>query len=172
MKQVPNGLGLLRIILTAVVMVLIVETDATVIAAAVFSLAALTDFFDGWTARRFKVTSVGGAFLDLIADKILIGGVLFALVAVDHIWVWAAAIMVIRELAILGLRSLVALQNETIAPSWTGKTKMTVQSVTIVLTILWWANPITYAVIMLALVLTIVSGLQYFLKARVLFRTI
>lgn len=172
MHRVPNSLGFLRIILTVVVMVLILETNLTLLAAFIFGFAALTDFFDGWTARRFDAASVSGAFLDLIADKILIGGVLFALVAVHHMWVWAAAFMVIRELAVLGLRSLVALHNATIAPSWTGKTKMAVQSVAIVLAILWWASPITYAVITLAVVLTIVSGLQYFLKARVLFQTI
>ena len=87
---------------------------ANVIAAVLFAFAALTDFFDGLLARRWEQTSTLGAFLDTTADKLLVSGVLFALVAVGRASAWIAFIIVGRELLILGLRGAVAPRDGTV----------------------------------------------------------
>ena len=77
-------------------------------AAAVFTVAAATDFLDGYLARRWHRTSDLGVFLDTTADKMLVAGALIALVAVGHASAWAAAVIVWRELAVLGLKAAAA----------------------------------------------------------------
>ncbi len=88
--NVPNQLALARIVLTPVVMAFILLSDqidhAFGIALAVFIPAALTDFADGYLARRWKITTVLGAFLDSVADKVLVVGSLLVLIEVGRAW--------------------------------------------------------------------------------------
>jgi CDP-diacylglycerol---glycerol-3-phosphate 3-phosphatidyltransferase len=132
----------LRIALVPVVMALVLAGDRTdhafVIAAALFVVAALTDFFDGYLARRWRTTTTLGSFLDTTADKFLVAGVLIALVAQGRASPWFAAIIVGRELLILGLRGLVAADGVVIPPSIWGKLKAAVQFVAITLAIVRW----------------------------------
>ena len=99
-----EGVTWLRVILTPVVMALVLRGGdrADTEAAALFALAAVTDFVDGRLARRWKRTSQLGAFLDTTADKFLVSGVMIALVAVGRMSVWITAIVIGRELLILG----------------------------------------------------------------------
>jgi CDP-diacylglycerol---glycerol-3-phosphate 3-phosphatidyltransferase len=135
--QFLNGLSLARVVLAVPVTGLIL-LGPTVrycfpAAAVLFTVAAATDFLDGYLARRWRCTSTLGAFLDTTADKLLVSGALIALVAVGRASPWAAFIIVGREIAILGLRSVAATSGTVVYPSIWGKLKFNVQFVAIVL---------------------------------------
>ncbi len=129
--NVPNILALTRVALTPVVMTFVLLSDrmehAFGIALAVFIPAALTDFADGYLARRWKLTTVFGAFLDSVADKVLAVGSLLVLIEVGRAWSWAAFIIICREIAVMGLRAVAALEKATVPPSFWGKSKTTFQ---------------------------------------------
>jgi CDP-diacylglycerol---glycerol-3-phosphate 3-phosphatidyltransferase len=125
----------LRILLTPVVMALVLAGSDTA-AAIVFLAAAATDWFDGRLARRWEVTTRLGSFLDTTADKLLVTGVLVALVAVDRVSPWIAIVIVGRELVLLGLRAAVAAEGRHLEASLLGKWKATVQFVAIALAII------------------------------------
>jgi len=160
----------LRILLIPAVMALILAGDdvdgAYVAAAALFSVAAATDFLDGWLARRWQVTTTLGSFLDTTADKLLVSGALIALVEVDRASAWVATIIVGRELLILGLRGLVAADGVVMAPSFWGKLKALVQFVAIFLATLRNPNQIGGLhidewVMIAAAAITIMSAVEY-----------
>jgi CDP-diacylglycerol--glycerol-3-phosphate 3-phosphatidyltransferase len=121
----PNLLGLARIALTPVVMTLILLwfPGAALAAALVFAVAAATDFLDGRIARaRGEVTSLG-VFMDLTADKVLVAGVMIAMVEVGLLPTWIVATILGRELVIGGIRQLAATERVVIAARALGKAK-------------------------------------------------
>ena len=134
------GLTYARIALIPVVMALILVRErldyAPPLAAGLFAVAALTDFLDGYLARRWRATTALGSFLDTTADKLLVSGVLIALVSAGRASPWAAAIIIGRELLIMGLRGLVASEGTVMPPSIWGKLKANVQFAAILLAIL------------------------------------
>jgi len=161
----------LRIALTPVVMALILSADrwswAIPAATVLFAVAALTDFFDGRLARRWKQTTTLGTFLDTTADKLLVSGVLIALVEAGRASAWVAFIIVGRELLVLGLRAAVSASDGTVvAPSIWGKLKANVQFVAIIIAIwqpaLFVGNwTIAQVALAVAAVVTIASGAEY-----------
>lgn len=166
---VLNAGTLLRIALTPVVMLLVLETDADGAACVLFVVAAATDWFDGYFARRWNVTTTLGSFLDTTADKLLVTGVLFALVAVERASPWIAALIVGREVAILGLRGVVAAEGTVMAPSRLGKLKTLVQFIAISLAIVRPGEPIAGLYVdqwamLVAAVITAVSAVDYLSK--------
>ena len=98
----------------------------------------MTDFFDGRLARKWGAVTSLGAFLDTTADKLLVTGVLIALVEADRASMWVATIIIGRELMILGLRGLIAADGTVLKPSIWGKLKANVQFVAITLAIIRW----------------------------------
>jgi CDP-diacylglycerol--glycerol-3-phosphate 3-phosphatidyltransferase len=169
-----KGITYLRIALTPVVMALVLLPDGTrrvdIAAAALFAIAAATDFVDGRLARRWKQTTTLGTFLDTTADKLLVSGVLVALVAVGRASAWIAFIIVGREIVILGLRGAVSASDGTIVkPSIWGKLKANVQFLAIFLAILRGADRLgplyldQYAMIAAAVV-TVGSAIEYFAR--------
>ena len=165
------GLTYIRVLLTPVVMALILSGRdrpwAYGLAAWLFAFAAITDFFDGHLARRWKRTSELGNFLDTTADKLLVAGVLIALVEVDRTTTWIAAVIVARELLILGLRGAVtAAEGTVVVPSMLGKAKANVQFAAITLAI--WRPDVVIAdrfldewAMLLAAVITVWSAVDY-----------
>jgi CDP-diacylglycerol--glycerol-3-phosphate 3-phosphatidyltransferase len=125
----------LRIALVPVVMGLVIDGDDSALACAVFAVAALTDYLDGYLARRWAATTTLGSFLDTTADKLLVSGVLVALVQVGRASAWITVLIVGRELVIMGLRGAVAAGGHVMQPSLLGKTKTTVQFLAIGLAI-------------------------------------
>src|SRR5437660_5646315 len=109
-----------RIIATPVVMALVLSHSYTA-AAIVFMAASATDWFDGRLARRWGVSSRLGSFLDTTADKLLVTGVLLALVGVGRASPWLSMAIVGRELRLPGLRAAVAAQGEQLEPSRPGR---------------------------------------------------
>src|SRR5215831_17647146 len=106
--NLPNVLTLLRILAVPVIVVaLLGETpNGDTLAAAVFALAALTDGLDGYFARSRNAITTFGKLMDPIADKLLIAAALISLVSLDRLEAWIAMVIIARELAVTGLRSL------------------------------------------------------------------
>jgi CDP-diacylglycerol--glycerol-3-phosphate 3-phosphatidyltransferase len=165
----------LRIVLTPVVMGLVMAdgaepATAAHIAAALFCVAAATDWIDGRLARRWGVTTTLGSFLDTTADKLLVTGGLVALVAVGRASPWIAVIIVGRELVIMGLRGLIAAEGTVMKPSLLGKVKTTVQFLAIAAAILRPGDPVAGLFVdqwlmLAAVVVTVASAVEYLARS-------
>jgi CDP-diacylglycerol--glycerol-3-phosphate 3-phosphatidyltransferase len=147
-----------------------------VIALVIFLIAAASDSLDGYIARRRRQTTVMGAFLDPLADKLLVTAALVSLVGLSHLSAWVAMVVIAREFAVSGLRMIVAIQNVVISASKWGKAKTASQMLAIAALIVEprWLKPewtlgghrITWYLVILMLVLTVVSAADYFWHAR------
>jgi CDP-diacylglycerol--glycerol-3-phosphate 3-phosphatidyltransferase len=165
----------LRVLLVPVIMALVLAGPdhryAYAIGAVLFGLAAITDFFDGFLARRWAQVSAFGNFLDTTADKLLVTGTLIALVAVDRASPWIATIIVSRELLIMGLKGAVAAGGALVSPSVLGKAKANAQFVAITFAIARYPEQVgplfldEYLMI-LAAVLTVLSAAEYLIRLR------
>ena len=135
MHNIPNLLSLSRMLTTILVFVLILLNSpwAFLTATALFILASVTDFFDGYLARRFKVVSPLGVFLDLTADKIFISAILIALVQISLVPAWMVVIIVAREFLVTGLRSMAAAKGKVIPAGMWGKQKTLITMIAIAL---------------------------------------
>ena len=156
----------LRILLTPVIMGMLIADAAPGLTAVLFAVAAATDWFDGYLARRWEVTTKLGSFLDTTADKLLVTGVLIALVAVERTSPWIALIIVGRELVILGLRGVIAAEGTVMQPSILGKLKTSIQFLAILLAILRPGDPVGGAyvdewVMLAAAAITVASAADY-----------
>src|SRR5271155_3885833 len=145
----PNLLTLLRIffvpLLVAVLLgdgsflaswQLLVPISREVFALAIFLAAAATDLLDGYLARRWGQVTTVGTLLDPIADKLLISSALIALVEIHRVPAWMVILIVGREFAVSGLRSIASAEGYTIHASELGKTKMAIQVLAISLVLI------------------------------------
>jgi len=125
MQNVPNLLSFSRILATVIIFVLVlINTSwAYLIATLFFVLGSATDFLDGYLARRYKLVSPLGVFLDLTADKVFVSAVLIALVQVGLVPAWIVAIIVAREFLVTGLRSMASAKGKVIPAGKWGKQK-------------------------------------------------
>jgi CDP-diacylglycerol--glycerol-3-phosphate 3-phosphatidyltransferase len=150
------------------VVALLDETpDGDVIAAIVFALAALTDGLDGYIARRRRQVTNFGKLIDPLADKLLVIAALISLVSLNRLAAWIAMVIIARELAVTGLRSVAAERGVVIAASWLGKLKTGLQIAAILALIAFdptpaWANALLYV----AVAVTVISGADYFFGLR------
>ncbi len=169
--NVPNALTLLRIFLVPfLVVILLTRLPAKeYLALAVFLLAALTDALDGYWARKYKKVTTLGTLLDPIADKLLVSAALISLVDLQEADAWAVCIIIGREFAVSGLRSIGATHGIVIPASKLGKWKMGTQVAGISLMILgarlddiglWRRTGRAALYVMTAIAL--VSGFDYF----------
>jgi CDP-diacylglycerol--glycerol-3-phosphate 3-phosphatidyltransferase len=150
------------------VLVLSRDDTAATVAAAVFVFGAFTDGLDGWLARRYSGATRIGVWLDPLADKILVSAPVIALSAIGEFPVWAAAIIVGRELAVSLLRAWLGTHGVGMPASPWGKAKTAVQMVLVPLYLLPLgpgADTTRRVVLALAVALTLWSGLDYFLRA-------
>ena len=184
----PNLLGIARILATPVVATLIlVGTPGTGIAAfVVFALASFTDYLDGWLARKRDEVSALGVFMDLTADKVLVAGVLVAMVEAGMLPTWMVGTIVIRELVVSGVRQVAAAANLVIAARPLGKAKTATTMVGMAGLLLaldaQTGGPLatfgtlqllevtSYWIMVVATVLTVVSGWDYVRGALPLLR--
>lgn len=136
LRRLPNQLTALRIACIPAVVLLMnqgeqltsvgqtIPLSTTDLAAALlFSIAALTDFFDGWIARKYGVETLLGKLLDPLADKLLVVSALIILVEKHRLAGWMAVILIVRDLGINALRLAAHDDNIIISSSWLGKTK-------------------------------------------------
>ncbi len=125
MQNVPNLLSASRMVGTVLVFILVLinQPVAFLFATLVFLLASITDFFDGYLARRHKVVSQIGIFLDLTADKVFVTAILVALVQIGLVPGWIVFIIITREFLVMGLRSMAAAKGKVIPAGIWGKQK-------------------------------------------------
>ena len=179
LTTLPNLLGLSRILATPVMIALLLLPfpGAGLMAFAVFVVAAMTDYFDGQIARARGQVSPLGIFLDLTADKVLVAGVLIAMVEVGLLPTWIVATLLIRELVVQGVRQLAASANVVISARGLGKWKAFGTNVAIGVLLLAFdaqtggpigrlaeasvIQMIGFWLAVLAMVLAVVSGVAY-----------
>jgi len=127
----PNQLTVLRIILTPVFLFLFLSGDPLLIqiSLAVYLIAAITDWYDGWLARKFNYITDWGKFLDPLADKILTSAAFFAFVHLDILELWMVWVIVIRDFVITGLRGYADYQGVSFVTSKSAKIKTFIQMV-------------------------------------------
>jgi CDP-diacylglycerol---glycerol-3-phosphate 3-phosphatidyltransferase len=166
-----------RIVLTPIVMALVLvgdggddTGDAALLGAALFCVAAATDWVDGRLARRWQVTTRLGSFLDTTADKMLVSGVLIALLAADRASPWIVALIIGRELILMGLRGVIASEGEVMAPSMLGKLKTSLQFLAIALAIVRPGEPVQGLYVdewamLAAAAITVWSAADYLVRA-------
>lgn len=170
----PNVITLARIFLIPLVMIFLLVriSYGDLIAAGIFAIAALTDSLDGYIARSRKQITRLGIFLDPLADKLLISAALVALVELHRVPAWIVVIIIAREFAVTGLRAIKSEEGVVIPASVWGKAKTVSQIIAILVVILaplyesfipW---PVGYWAMVIAAVITIVSGIDYFRKWR------
>ncbi|HLI08983.1 MAG TPA: CDP-diacylglycerol--glycerol-3-phosphate 3-phosphatidyltransferase [Ktedonobacteraceae bacterium] len=125
MRNVPNLLSASRMVGTILVFILVLVNQPTafLLATLVFFLASVTDYFDGYLARRLKVVSQLGIFLDLTADKVFVSTILVALVQIGLVPAWIVFIIITREFLVMGLRSMAAAKGTVIPAGMWGKQK-------------------------------------------------
>jgi CDP-diacylglycerol--glycerol-3-phosphate 3-phosphatidyltransferase len=164
-----------RVALVPVILALILagpeNEDAFMLAAALFAVAALTDFFDGLLARRWAQTSIFGNFLDTTADKLLVSGALIGLLVVERVSPWIALVIIGREVLIIGLKGAVASTGDLVQPSIWGKAKANVQFLAVLLAIWRPGEPIgpyylDQYVMIAAAAITVLSGAEYVVRFR------
>lgn len=168
----PTCLTLLRIILSIIFMcfVLIPDLWAQIVALVLFVIAAITDKIDGIWARKQQLVTDLGAFLDPLADKMLVNLAFLALSYLGVIPLWVFSIILVRDFAVDGMRMMFARSGITISASFYGKLKTTFQMTALIIIL---ANQILGTVffaivgniaLYLALILTVFSGADYLIK--------
>lgn len=170
----PTILTILRILLVVPVMInIFIETPvARIVTIVCFVVASVTDFTDGWLARKRKQVTRLGKFLDPLADKMLVNLTFLALAVLGQVPVWMFAVILIRDFAVDGLRMMAAGSGVTIAASWVGKTKTMVQMITVILILvnLMAENPVigtmNLVLLYMVVILTVASGVDYLYKGR------
>ena len=159
-----NALTVVRLLLTIPLLSMVADDGSSWVALELWIVLCLTDWIDGIIARR-QGTTRSGAFLDPLADKVLVLGVGFVLVAEGEVWWLPVALIAARELGIQGFRSFWARRGLAVPATSTAKAKTVVQQVALGLFLLppaaddatWAANGLLWV----AVVLTVVSGVQY-----------
>ena len=170
----PTILTLMRIVLVAPVMscIFMDSLPARIITIVCFVLASLTDFIDGRWARHDKIVTDLGAFLDPLADKMLVNLTFLALVVLNIVPVWMFGVILIRDFAVDGLRMMAARKRITLSASKFGKLKTMTQMITITLILInmIFGNEIFATIntilLYIVIILTIFSGLNYLYKGR------
>ena len=160
----------LRIAAVPVVVVLLLFPGrlASLLAGLCFVLAGATDFLDGFLARRYRIVSRVGKFLDPLADKLLVSAALIMLIPLGRAPAWMAFLIIGRELAVTGLRGLAAAEGIILAPDRWGKTKTLLQMAALTGLILHYPygsfnfHQVGLVLLWMALIITLASGVWYF----------
>ena len=170
--NLPNKLSLTRIALIPLMVVLMYPntTVCNLLAAAVFALAAFTDFLDGHIARKQHIVTDFGKFVDPVADKLLVLSALIMLIQQELMLAWVVVVILARELCVDGLRMVAGSKGMVIAAGKLGKIKTTVQIV-LILWLMLSRQPVMGSIIsgaltLLVLVMTLWSGVEYFRNNR------
>jgi CDP-diacylglycerol--glycerol-3-phosphate 3-phosphatidyltransferase len=164
--KIPNALTVGRIVITPVMIVALAQNTkgGDTVGAIIFAVASITDFVDGYLARKADVISAFGKLMDPIADKLLVVGALAPLVWHDRLAWWVAAVIVVREVLITATRFQIKKGGgEVIAAAQLGKLKTVIQLWAILLVILFDQHDLIVAlVIYAAVILTLVSAADFY----------
>lgn len=187
--NLPNKLTIFRIIMIPVFMIFVsipASGSGTqvlgsewhwqfVVAAVIFAVASFTDWLDGYIARRDNIVTNFGKFADPLADKMLVATAFIALVGIDLAPAWLVSIIIMRELAVTGLRLLLVERGTVMAAGGAGKLKTFTQMLSIIFLLIgdfpfaFLPFSIGQILLYLALIFTIYSGVDYFVKNKAVF---
>lgn len=179
--NLPNKLTIFRVILIVPFVILLLGGNAgwfgenelipNLIALGIFIVASLTDLLDGKIARKYKLITNFGKFMDPLADKLLVSAALIALTEMGRIPAWVVIIIISREFVISGFRLIASDNGVVIAASYWGKFKTTFQMVMVCLMIanlnfIPYYSLITTIIMWIALLLTVISLADYLIKNK------
>lgn len=173
--NLANKLTIIRIFLVPIFLIFFTVESipyGSAIATIIFIVASLTDQLDGYIARSRNQITNFGKFMDPLADKLLVITALVSLVELQFIGAWIAIIIIARELAVTGLRTIAASNGIVIAASWWGKVKTVTQMTAIIVALLSivfnlsWMQIIAKICMYIAAAATIISGVDYFVKNK------
>ena len=169
--NLPNKLTILRVIMIPFFVLALLydggeNQTLRYVAAAIFIIASLTDMLDGKIARKYNLVTNFGKFMDPLADKLLVCSALICLVELKELPAWMVIVIISREFIISGFRLVASDNGVVIAASYWGKFKTTFQMIAVVLLILGIPSlsMVTTAVVWIALVLTVISLVDYIAK--------
>lgn len=169
--NLPNKLTFIRLVLAVPFIYFLQESNAEgfvyrMIAFALFVVASLTDFFDGYLARKYNLVTDFGKLMDPLADKILVISALVLFVELRYIPAWMSIIVIAREFLISGIRMLAAAKGEVIPAGKLGKYKITSQMIVILIMIVVGNQWYNYYLMLIPIILTLWSGWEYTSKAK------
>ncbi|MFA5321427.1 MAG: CDP-diacylglycerol--glycerol-3-phosphate 3-phosphatidyltransferase [Smithella sp.] len=170
--NLPNTITLMRIGVVPFLFILISSPGEfwSLIIAALFVIASITDFFDGYIARKYQMITTMGKFLDPIADKIIVNTAMILLIPIGRIPAWIVAITIIRDLIVDVIRSIASSEGIYIQASILGKQKTVAQIIAVTALIIHYpflgidSHLVGTAILYVAFVFTIYSGIDYLLK--------
>ncbi|NLZ82860.1 MAG: CDP-diacylglycerol--glycerol-3-phosphate 3-phosphatidyltransferase [Clostridiales bacterium] len=169
--NLPNKITLFRVIMIPVFLLVYLNQSipfSNYIAVGIFLIAALSDFVDGYIARKQNLITNFGKFMDPLADKLLVSAALICFVEFDLLPAWIAFVIIAREFIISGFRLVASDNGIVIAASWWGKIKTNLQMIMSVMLIInldnSLINTLEQIIIYLALILTVVSLIDYLVK--------
>ena len=170
--NLPNTLTSIRMFLIipfVMIMQIAPDGNGRFAALAIFIIASITDFLDGYIARKNHLVTNFGKFMDPLADKLLVSAAMICLVSMDRLPAWMVIIIISREFAISGFRLIAADNGIVIAASWWGKFKTVSQMIMIILLIANLGGVFTVlenVFMWIALILTVVSLVDYIWKNK------
>lgn len=170
--NLPNTITMLRIGIIPILFFLLLSPGPTgsLVIAALFIIACLTDLLDGYIARKYMLVTTIGKLLDPIADKLIVNAAMILMIPIGRIPAWIAVVTIIRDITVDGIRSIASSEGIIIQASRLGKQKTLTQIIAISALMIHYplfgidAHMVGIAVLYLALFLTVYSGLDYFLK--------
>lgn len=163
-----NKLTLSRVIMIPLFLVVLYLgfPNSQYVALAIFILASITDFVDGYIARHCNQVTDFGKFMDPLADKLLVMAAMLWFVETGRFPAWALLIVIAREFAVTALRLIAVERGRVIAAAWSGKIK-TASTMAGICVMFVFPNPVVDTVVMAVIVLTtLYSGVEYFIKNR------
>ncbi|HYA15224.1 MAG TPA: CDP-diacylglycerol--glycerol-3-phosphate 3-phosphatidyltransferase [Syntrophales bacterium] len=168
----PNRITLLRIAIIPALFFLLLSPgqNGSLAITILFIMAALTDVLDGYLARKYEIVTVMGKFLDPIADKLIVNTAMILMIPIGRIPAWIVAVIIIRDFAVDGIRAIASSEGFVIQASNLGKQKTLCQIFAVSALMIHYqffgvdAHIVGTVILYLALVLSVYSGLDYFLK--------
>ena len=171
--NLPNKLTMMRVVLVPVFMVFAAlakygtaDFNATfsLVAGIIFTVASITDFLDGYIARKNHLVTDFGKFMDPLADKMLVMAAMCYFVEYGQMPGWCLAIVLLREFAVSGMRLVAVEQGRVIAAAWSGKVKTASTMVCLCLMLVFQSNLLNVVCIAVIVATTVYSGIEYFAK--------
>ncbi len=170
--NLPNTITLLRISVVPFLFFLLSDPGKfwSLIIAGLFVIASVTDFLDGYFARKYQMITTMGKFLDPIADKIIVNSAMILMIPISRIPAWIVAITIIRDLIVDVIRSIASAEGIYIQASILGKQKTVTQIIAVTALMIHYpifginAHIVGMVILYFALFLTVYSGIDYFIK--------
>ena len=166
-----NKLTMLRVVMIPAFLIVLYWgfPGSRYVALAIFILASVTDFVDGYIARHYNQITDFGKFMDPLADKCLVTAAMLWFVQEEQMPAWALLIVIVREFGVSGLRMIAADKGRVIAAGWSGKVKTASTMVCICLMLLPIPPAVNTLCVAVIVVTTVYSGCEYFWKNRDVF---